>query len=343
MNAFLYVSASLATVLALYLATAAGLPRISRRLLSAAMLIVALLNLLTLLALEDPGAAVLVARPALAVSLPALLYFHLVCAMRARQTFRPADAIHMIAPLVATAMRVLQAPGQWLDLAILLPSLCYLGLIAWSARRGVASFAHLGPALATLMDRWRHLVLLFLAFLASIDIFIMIEIEQSATAVPQPWVFGAAGVLLTLGFAYLLVASLHRTGPLMWAGSRQRHHNPEHKALIVHLEKQLLASGAFLDPNLSLQRFARKVSLPTREVSAAINDQRNCNYNQWLNSFRIKEAQRQLRESHGRSITEVMYASGFQNKSTFNAAFLALSGESPSAWRRRLRKGEISN
>lgn len=339
MNAFLYVSAGLAMVLAIFLATAAGLPKTSRRLLSAAMLILALLNLLTLLALGDPAASALVLRPALAVALPALLYLHLATAMRDGQALQREDAIHVIGPLIATIVRLLPAPGQWLDLAIVVPNLCYLGLITWGARRGTTSFAQLGAALAVLLDYWRRLVFLFLAFVAAFDILIMIEIEDSADALPQPWVFGAAGVLLTLGFAWLLVASLHRTGPLMWASSRQRHHNPKHEALIAQLEDQLLASNAYLDPNLTLQRFARKVSLPTREVSAAINDHRKCNYNQWLNSFRIKEAQRKLLENPGQSITEVMFSSGFQNKSTFNAAFLAVCGESPSAWRNRLEDG----
>jgi AraC-like DNA-binding protein len=35
-------------------------------------------------------------------------------------------------------------------------------------------------------------------------------------------------------------------------------------------------------------------------------------------------------------MTEIMFATGFQNKSTFNAAFLALAGESPSSWRNQL-------
>jgi AraC-like DNA-binding protein len=42
-----------------------------------------------------------------------------------------------------------------------------------------------------------------------------------------------------------------------------------------------------------------------------------------------------MREYPAKSVTEVMFASGFQNKSTFNAAFLAASGESPTAWRSR--------
>jgi len=339
MNAFLYASASLAVVLAVYLATGTGLPKTSRRLLSAAMLILGLLNLLTLLALGDPGSPVLDLRPALAVALPALLYLHLATAMRVGQALQPTDAIHMIGPLVATAVRLLPAPGQWLDLVIVLPNLCYLGLITREARSGANSFANLGPALASLLDQWRRLVMFFQVFVLYFDMLIMLEIDDAADAAPQPWMFGAAGMLLTLGFSYLLVASLHRKGPLMWASSRQRHLNPEHEALIARLEDTLLTSSAFLDPNLTLQRFARKVGVPTREVSAAINDNRNCNYNQWLNNFRIKEAQRLMREHPAQSVTEVMYASGFQNKSTFNAAFLAVSSESPTAWRNRLADG----
>ena len=335
MNAFLYVSAGLAMVLAVYLATGTGLPRTSRRLLSAGMLTLALLNLLTLLAFGDPQNPALAARPALAVALPALLYLHLATAMRARQALQPLDVIHIVGPLAVTAVRLMPLPGPWLDLAILLPSLCYLGLIAWGARPGDKGFTSLRPPLGSLLDRWRRLVVLFLVFVLSFDILLMFDMGSEVETLPQAWMFGVAGLLLTLGFAYLLVASLHRTGPLMWASSHQRHQNPAHETLIASLEKQLVASNAFLDPNLTLQRFARKVGVPPREVSAAINDCRNHNYNQWLNTFRIKEAQRRLRENPGQSITEVMYASGFQNKSTFNAAFSAVCGESPSAWRRR--------
>ena len=336
MNAFLYASVSLAIVLAVYLATGTGLPKTSRRLLSAAMLVLALLNLLTLLALADSGSPVLILRPALAVALPALLYLHLATAMRTGQALQSVDTIHMIGPLAVTAVRLSPAPGQWLDLVILLPNLCYLGLIAWDTRRGTNSFANLGPALASLLDHWRRLVLAFLILVLSFDILIILDIDDAAGAVPQPWMFEAAGMLLSLGFAWLLVASLHRKGPLMWASGRQRLVDPGHEALIAQLEDRLLTSSAFLDPNLTLQRFARKVGVPSREVSAAINDSRHCNYNQWLNSFRIKEAQRLIREDPETSVTDVMYASGFQNKSTFNAAFLAASGESPTAWRNRL-------
>ncbi|MDP5069814.1 MAG: hypothetical protein NWQ45_02845 [Congregibacter sp.] len=308
LNAFLYISAGFATVLAAYLATATGLPKTSLRLLSAAMLTLALLNLLTLLGMHNPHSSILMIRPALAVALPALLYLHLACAMRSGQSLRPFDAIHLIGPATATATRILPAPGQWLDLAIVLPNLIYLGLISWEARHRAASFSHLGAGLAALLDRWRLAVGAFLAFAAIFDILVSVALEKTTRASPPPWIFGALGMLLTLGFAYLLVTTLHRKGPLMWAGSRQRQAEPEHEALIAHLEEQLLASRAFLDPNLSLQRFSRKVGITSRAVSAAINGHRHCNYNQWLNGFRIKEAQQLLHENREQSITEVMFA-----------------------------------
>lgn len=323
-------------MLAAYLATTTGPSRSSLRLLSAAMLALALLNLLTLLGMHNPDNPTLMIRPALAVALPALLYLHLDCAARGRQTLRRTDSIHLIAPAIASAVRLLPNPGYWLDFAIVLPNLVYLGLIVWEARHGAASFGHLGSALAALLNRWRLAVGAFLAFVAAFDILVSVAIEQMVRSAPPTWIFGALGMLLTLVFAYLLVTSLHRKGPLMWAGSRQRHAAPEYEALIAHLEEHLLANRAFLDPNLSLQRFSRKVGVTPRAVSASINGHRNCNYNQWLNGFRIKEAQRLLSENREQSITEVMFACGFQNKSTFNASFLAACGESPSAWRSRL-------
>lgn len=341
MNTFLYASASLAIVLAIYLATGTELPTTSRRLLAAAMLTLAVLNLLTLLQISDPKFAFLAIRPGLAVALPALLYLHIETAIRSDQKLRPADAIHIIGPLVAVLVRLMPNPGQLLDVLIILFNLYYLWLIARYSRQGAASFASFGATVSILLDRWRRVVLLFLVLLVAFDIVVMLEIGDTVGASPQPWMFGAVGLVLALSLTYILVTSLHRKGPLMWASSRHRQHNPEHEAVIESLEDRLLSGKAFLDPNLTLQRFSRRVGLPMREVSAAINDCRHCNYNQWLNNFRIKEAQRLMREKPGQSVTEVMYASGFQNKSTFNAAFLAISGESPTVWKSRL--GDVTS
>ncbi len=333
MDAFFYASASLAVVLATYLASSSGPPRLSRRLLSAAFLVIATLNILTLLQFDSLDHPVIVLRPGIAAALPVLLYLHIAVTSRPHQNLIYVDALHFIGPLCAIALRVQPNRGVLLDILIVFLSLFYLALIARDSRRGSRNIANLGAQFSLLFDRWRRLVMLFLIVVIMIDALIIYSAADDAGMSPPRWGFGLAGLLLVLGFSYLLVSGLHRKGPLAWVSGRFRPYAPERKRLIKRLESELLASGVFLDPNLTLQQFARRLGLQSREVSAAINDERDRNFNQWLNGFRVKEAKKMLRNEPNRSITEIMLASGFQTKSTFNAAFRASCGASPTEWR----------
>jgi len=334
MNAFLYASASLAVVLAIYLATSSGLPKKSLRLLAAAVLTIAILNLLSLLQFSNADHPILLLRPGLAAAFPALLFLHIAAAARPGQELVLLDALHVLGPLAAISLRFAQA-GQSLDLFIVGLQLFYLTRIAWVSRRGAGSFENLGAPLSVLFNRWRRLVMSFLMFVILLDLLITFEIGDDVGAVGHQWVFGLTGIVLVLGLSYLLVSSLHRKGPLTWASNRYRTYSPGQESLLERLEAELTGSRAFLDANLTLQRFARRVGVPKRDVSAAINDGRNCNYNHWLNRFRICEAQRLMEEDPNLGMTDVMFAAGFQNKSTFNAAFRAIAGQSPTAWRDR--------
>jgi len=335
MNILLHASASLAIVLGLYLASSFGPPASSRRLLAAAFLTIAVLNLLTLLQFNSPSQPILLLRPGLAAALPALLYLHVAVAIRADQRLKLTDVLHLTGPCLAIALRLSADMGGFLDGLIILLNFFYLMLIAWDARRGTRNIAHLGGQLSLLLDRWRRLVMLFLITIILIDLLIIFSMGDEAGVPLSPWVFGLVGLLLSLGFTFLLVTGLHRRGPLSWVSSRFRPYEPESDRLIERLESELLHSGLYLDPNLTLQRFSRRVGLQMRDVSAAINDSRQSNYNRWLNGFRVREAERMLIDEPGRSVTDVMLAAGFQNKSTFNAAFRAVNGKSPTKWRQQ--------
>jgi AraC-like DNA-binding protein len=336
MNALLYVSASLAIVLAAYLVTGTTLPKAPRRLLAAALLILATLNLLALLQINNPNSPFIMLRPLLAMALPALLYLHVATATRDEQKIYLFDAIHSLAPISGIAIWFSPMRGQIIDRYIVSIHLLYLLLIAWSTRQRASSFEALGSQLSILFDRWRKVVILFLVLAIVSDTFIMFEVGGDVTALAASWAIVLGGIILVSGLSYLLITSLHRTGPLNWAGMRFRPHSKKQRDLIEQLEESLISTRAFLDPNLTLLRFSRKSGVPTRDVSTAINEHRQCNYNQWLNSFRIEEAQRLILSNPKQNMTEIMFAAGFQNKSTFNAAFLTLVGESPSSWRNQL-------
>ncbi len=97
-------------------------------------------------------------------------------------------------------------------------------------------------------------------------------------------------------------------------------------------EKMLRDGGLAKDPNLTLNRLARRMGLPARTVSRAVNLVKKRNVSQFVNDVRVAEACRLLRNSE-LSITQVIYDSGFQTKSNFNREFLRVTGKSPREWR----------
>lgn len=88
----------------------------------------------------------------------------------------------------------------------------------------------------------------------------------------------------------------------------------------------------FLDPNLGLPQLAQKANLSTHDLSYVINEGLGENFFQFINRYRIGEAQRLLRSPKHKhlNILGITYESGFKSKSTFNTAFKKVTGLSPS-------------
>ncbi|TQI81836.1 AraC-like DNA-binding protein [Serratia fonticola] len=89
----------------------------------------------------------------------------------------------------------------------------------------------------------------------------------------------------------------------------------------------------YLEPALNLARLARKMGIPARKVSQAINQQAGMNVSQYVNQLRIQQAAQWLSCSD-RPVTEIMLEAGFSTKSNFNREFLRVQGMSLSEWRK---------
>jgi len=96
----------------------------------------------------------------------------------------------------------------------------------------------------------------------------------------------------------------------------------------------------YCDPDLTLNRLARRLGVPSRQISGAINRLKGQNVSQAVNDYRIAQAKRLLAETE-RSVTEVMLESGFRTKSNFNREFLRVTGMSPSAWRLKMPSSTV--
>lgn len=103
--------------------------------------------------------------------------------------------------------------------------------------------------------------------------------------------------------------------------------------IVLQLEHLFETEKFYRDEDLSLRRLARRIGVPDRHVSQAINRARQMSVSQFVNEFRIREACDLLRQTD-RSILDISLASGFATKSNFNREFARITGQSPSLWRR---------
>ena len=103
-----------------------------------------------------------------------------------------------------------------------------------------------------------------------------------------------------------------------------------------HLAAFMEQKHPYLDPGMSLSRLARLSGIPAKDLSALINQRHGLHFFDFLNRYRIEHAQTLLRDSE-QSVTEILYASGFNAKSSFNTAFKKHAGMTPSAYRKSQR------
>lgn len=105
-------------------------------------------------------------------------------------------------------------------------------------------------------------------------------------------------------------------------------------AEIQYLEGVMSEQKLFLNPELSLSHFADIANLPARSVSKAINAGKGCNFQAFVNHYRLAEFQRRIREPEAGQLTLLAhaYASGFPSKSTFNSVFKKTTGMTPSQY-----------
>ena len=101
----------------------------------------------------------------------------------------------------------------------------------------------------------------------------------------------------------------------------------------------------YLDPDITQYELAEKVNIPPRSLSEVINNSFGQNFYDFINSYRIMESQKILRNPsfHQRTVLEVLYEVGFNSKSVFNNAFKKYTGMTPSQFRQHNIQFQTSN
>ncbi|WP_157975905.1 helix-turn-helix domain-containing protein [Lewinella sp. IMCC34191] len=97
--------------------------------------------------------------------------------------------------------------------------------------------------------------------------------------------------------------------------------------LLALMEREL----AFRDPGLSLSDLAGRMDLSRRQTSALINREFGQNFNDFVNSYRVRAVRHSLAaEEHvDRTLLGVALDAGFNSKTTFNRVFKRETGQTP--------------
>ncbi|WP_455854408.1 helix-turn-helix domain-containing protein [Ensifer canadensis] len=107
------------------------------------------------------------------------------------------------------------------------------------------------------------------------------------------------------------------------------------------VDELMRRKALYKDLELNLSRIARKLGVPARRISNAINRIHGISVSQYVNNYRVEEACRLL-SATDEAITQIAFEAGFLTKSNFNREFLRVTGQSPSSWREEQRVPEPS-
>ena len=110
--------------------------------------------------------------------------------------------------------------------------------------------------------------------------------------------------------------------------------NPEYAAKIDGLMR---AQQTYLNPELTLDMLADTLAIPAKDLSMIINRHFNLNFYEFINGYRIEEAQKRLIDpaNKDKTITDIYLEVGFNSKSVFNTFFKKLVGRTPSEYRQQ--------
>lgn len=220
-----------------------------------------------------------------------------------------------------------------IDLALVLMFVGYAGAILLLMRSGTDAL-RLAPFEGA-MTAYRAILFAagFLLFTAVLDIFVALDFAwtRGENAIPAITA-GNLGGLFFLSIAAAFASRSHMPVDVSEVGPEPE--TREGKEVLAAINTIMTAKNVYRDPNLNLDRLARKTGITARQISSAINRATSKNVSQYVNEYRVSEACALLAETE-KTVTEIMFDVGFQTKSNFNREFRRVTDMSPLQWRDR--------
>ena len=276
----------------------------------------------------------------LPLSVGPLLYLGFLSLAMPPDSFHKQALVHLgIAFAVAIILTAFADIYRDFDLVISLSYLVYIALLVRLARRGPDTLIYTRFDIAGSATHWMMLGAGLMICLLALDTSIAINFALArGSQAPAMVTFGSA---LLIAFLLMILVSLPTILALQKTGTVPTPLPPESDdAKLEAAARQLLErTQIYLDPDLSVQRLARRLTVPERALSAAINQSQGMNVSQYVNGFRLAHAAQLLLETDD-SVAKVMLQSGFLTRSNFYREFQRVYGKSPARYREPIESGK---
>jgi AraC-like DNA-binding protein len=109
-------------------------------------------------------------------------------------------------------------------------------------------------------------------------------------------------------------------------------------AVIERVKELMEQENRYLDEKLSLQTLSSTLGITSHQLSEILNGKMNTTFRSFINTYRIKAAKKMLLENEDISILQAALNCGFSSKNTFNIAFHAQEGMTPTEFIEKNRK-----
>lgn len=286
-------------------------------------------------------------RALLALVAVACLYLYFVAAGSDRYALSVRHGIHALP--FGIGLFVVTANLSWLlDFVLLVSYLVYAAalVVLWKGR--AKHFAGLGDnAHKTVI--WLQTVILFLVTTLILDAFIAIDLAGGGfLQTSGPLLLSIVSLVALVAFS--LMGALGRpsffehlynlsveagfgSGPQNDVVPDAAQWNLAEKALLSLMDPDVLADEA-----LTITRLARRLRVPARQLSQAINRVHKSSFSDLLNDQRIRLCEQIMHEDSDRSLIDIMLDAGYVTKSNFYRQFSKRTGLTPAAYRANLKQ-----
>lgn len=322
----------LTTIAAFALAQDTRLPFPARLFLCSFLLALAIVSLLLGFRLSFDAIWAARVQPLVAVMVAPLAYFGFNALTKdAEPKWQKTLLVHGIPVALAQVAILVNVPVS-ADVFVLVFTSIYLFRTARLLPCNTDDFVHVAPHALRILRSAVYATIILLGMIVASDLLIVAASAFAGDAFIVTFLTGVSGVFTAFVFVVALagVPMLLRGSKSNLAGSEEP--TDSDRSMLAAIDALMNEKHIYTDSNLTLARVARRLSVPVRDVSMAINRMSGENFSRYINGFRIRHAQNALRETE-LPITEVMFDAGFVSKSNFNTEFRRITGQTPSQFR----------